>query len=72
MAYSIRVNRIGAVGVPDGASRTFEAKDEMGALTIAAREVDGGKFGQPHAVTVKDATGRLLFTYSGRADLTRT
>jgi hypothetical protein len=72
MAYSIRVDRIGAFGVPDGASRTFEAQDEMSALAIAAREVDGGKPGVTRAATVSDPAGRLLFTYSGRAGLVRT
>ena len=67
MAYSVRIDRIGKVGVPRSAPRVYEAKDEADAITIAAYEVDGSKPDRPRVATVTDASGRMLFTYSGRA-----
>ena len=67
MAYSVRIDRIGKVGVPRGAPRVYQAKDEADAVTIAFYEVDGSKSDRPRVATVTDASGRMLFTYSGRA-----
>ncbi|MCJ2017552.1 hypothetical protein MKK84_08990 [Methylobacterium sp. E-065] len=67
MAYSVRIDRIGKVGVPRSAPRVYQAKDEADAITIAFYEVDGSKPDRPRVATVTDASGRMLFTYSGRA-----
>lgn len=66
MTYSVKINRIGKGGAPAGAPRVYEAIDEADAITIAAYEVDGSKVDWSYVATVTDATGRLLFTYSGR------
>lgn len=68
MAYIVRIDRIGTTGVPRSAPRVYQATDEADAITIAAYEVDGSKLDRPRVATVTDACGRLLFTYSGRAD----
>lgn len=70
MAYCVRIDRIGKVGVPRSAPRVYEAKDEADAVTIAVYEVDGSKPDRPRVATVTDASGRMLFTYSGRASAT--
>lgn len=67
MAYSVRIDRIGMTGVPRSAPRFYQAMDEADAVTIAAYEVDGSKLDHPRVATVTDASGRMLFTYSGRA-----
>ena len=67
MAYSVRIDRIGKVGVPRSAPRVYPAKDEADAITIATYEVDGSRPDRPRVATVTDASGRMLFTYSGRA-----
>lgn len=71
MAYTVRIDRIGKAGVPSGAPRYYAARDPADAATIAAYEVESGKADRPRIATVTDAAGRLLFTYSGRADSTR-
>ena len=68
MAYCVRIDRIGKVGVPRSAPRVYEAKDEADAVTIAFYEVDGSKPDHPRVATVTDDAGRMLFTYSGRAE----
>ena len=67
MTCRVKIDRIGWAGVPRGVSRIYYARDEADAATIAAYEVDGGKPDGPRAATVTDASGRMLFTYSGRA-----
>ncbi|MCJ2020747.1 hypothetical protein MKK84_25520, partial [Methylobacterium sp. E-065] len=67
MAYSVRIDRIGKVGVPRSAPRVYQAKDEADAITIGAYEVDGSKPDRPRVAAVTDASVRMVFTYSGRA-----
>ena len=75
MAYTVTIVRIGGAGVPVGPSRIYEAEDEAedeaDALTIAAYEVDSCKPQRHRIATVKDAAGRLLFSYSGRSGAVR-
>lgn len=66
MPYTVRIDRIGRAVVRAGAPRVYEARDETDAVTIAHYEVESSKPDQPRVATVTDATGRLLFTYSGR------
>jgi hypothetical protein len=68
MAYSVRIDRIGKTGVPRSVPRIYQATDEADALTIAYYEVDGSTPDRPRVATVTDASGRMLFTYSGRAN----
>ena len=68
MAYSVRIDRIGTAGVSRSASRVYQARDEADAVQIAAYEVDGSRPDRPRVATVTDASGRILFTYSGRAE----
>ncbi len=68
MPYIVRIDRTNRAGVRAGAPRVYEARDEADALTIAQYEVDGGKPDRPRVATVMDAKGRLLFTYTGRAE----
>ncbi|MCJ2093962.1 MULTISPECIES: hypothetical protein [unclassified Methylobacterium] len=72
MTYRVKIDRIGKTGVPRSAPRIYYAKDEADAAKIAAYEVDSGKPDRPRVATVTDATGRMVFTYSGRAGLART
>ncbi|SFM93477.1 hypothetical protein [Methylobacterium pseudosasicola] len=67
MTYRVKIDRIGVAGVPRSAPRIYDAKDEADAATIAAYEVDSSKPGRPRVATVTDASGRMVFTYSGRA-----
>ena len=67
MTYRVKINRIGKTGVPRSAPRIYYAKDEADAATIAAYEVDSAKLDRTRVATVTDATGRMVFTYSGRA-----
>ena len=71
MAYTVTIVRIGGAGVPVGPSRIYEAQDEADALTIAAYEVDSCKPQRHRVATVKDAAGRLMFSYSGRSGAVR-
>ena len=66
MAYSGKIEWIGAGGTPTGPPQFFEAKDEADAVLIAANEVDNSKPRRSCIATVTDADGRQLFTYSGR------
>ena len=70
MAYSVRIDRLGTTGVPRSAPRVYQATDAADAITIAFYEVDGSRPDRPRVATVTDAFGRMLFTYSGRANTT--
>jgi hypothetical protein len=67
MRYRVRIDRIGKTGVPRSAPRIYDARDEADATVIATYEVDSSKPGRPRVATVTDASGRMVFTYSGRA-----
>lgn len=67
MTYRVKIDRIGTAGVPGNVSQFYSAKDEADATTIAAYEIDSNKPGRRRVATVTDASGRMVFTYSGRA-----
>lgn len=66
MAYSITVERIGAVGTPIGAADHYETADEDDAVTVAAFAVETTEAEWRCVATVRDTAGRLIVSYAGR------
>ncbi len=68
MPYIVRIDRTNRAGVRAGAPRVYEARDEADALpSLNMRSMAANPTG-PRVATVMDAKGRLLFTYTGRAE----
>lgn len=66
MSYSIRVERLGENGTPEGVVTFHEVKGEGEAIALATDEVDLRATLPRRIASVFDAAGHLVLTYSGR------
>ena len=65
MPYSVRVQRIGDAGTPNGEIGTYKVETEMEAVMMAAARVEAPESRRQRIATVRDASGRLILAYSG-------
>lgn len=66
MTYTVRVERIGAKGIPEGVVTFHEVGGEGEALAIATYEIDAHPSESQRIASVFDATGHLIVAYAGR------
>lgn len=67
MAYTIKIQQIGAGGTASGGAILYAAETEMEAIALATYEVDVGRSGPQRIATVSTAKGELVLAYVGRA-----
>lgn len=66
MGYTVRVERLGANGTPQGVVTVYEVEGEAEAVALAADEVDLPPFPPRRIASVFDDAGDLVLAYYGR------